>query len=132
MDDIVCSIFVTIFILSACGVPTIDTFSGESAHWTATFEQNATKEHATKKLIIQYKGDVSELATVDKIHYQFNSRQFGMESSIDVQENEHFQKSGIYTDGYSSTPQFISEDTPMDIIIKWDGQEEQFDLIYKK
>ncbi|MBN8191790.1 hypothetical protein JI667_06450 [Bacillus sp. NTK074B] len=111
----------TILLLAACSTKDFS-FSGESDHWQADLTVNQSSDFEKQDFVLKYKGD--DIDSVGKVAYDVEEiGGFGRTGEI-LEEN------GVIRDSSGSGPTNakMSEDTEVEVTVKWDGQKETFTL----
>ena len=113
-------------------------FTGESEHWKGEFVYKETEKWIEKNnrtsysneskytLAIQYKGSLSELASVEKLSYSYKTSTGG---GSDSREFDEPTKDVIFTSSGSGVGNaMIYQDEVIEVTMKWDTFEESFEL----
>ena len=135
------TIVIVTFFLAACSEKTHENYIyvGESEHWKAEFVYDVTVTQGEKNgklnysaeenytLTFTYKGDESELATLQNISYGFETF-LGKSERITREFTEPNTESVFKLSGVSKHSARIFPDHLITATIQWDDFEETFDL----
>jgi hypothetical protein len=110
-----------IFLLTACNTKDFS-FSGESNHWQADLNVNQSSDFEKQDFVLKYKGD--NVDSVGDVAYTVKGRgEYG-------RKGETLEENGVIRHSSESNPTNakMSEDTEVNVTVKWDDQEETFTL----
>ena len=144
MKKILTIVLVT-FFLAACSEKTHENyiFVGESQHWKAEFVYDVTETRGEKNgkgnysneeqytLTFTYKGEESELATLQNISYGFETF-LGKSERITREFTEPNTESVFKLSGYSQNSARIFTDHVITATIQWDDFEETIEFNNEK
>ncbi|ASF39016.1 MULTISPECIES: hypothetical protein [Halobacillus] len=119
-------IFITLLLIS-CSERNQYILEGESDHWEAKLKVTVKANDATSKdFIINYKGELNQLADISRLEYSYKSAASSGKSEINFNGKPPQRKSFTHHSG-SSGSSFDSEQT-VNVTVKWDGNEEKMKL----
>ncbi|MYL45618.1 hypothetical protein GLV94_08160 [Virgibacillus halodenitrificans] len=140
-------IFLLVGLLSAC-IPNKEVinhsflYKGEGKEWKAELEYEAKEVWEKDKegvniysgkvnyiFTLTYKGEVKELASLNKLSYTFKRGTTGEGSSTQNFDEPVTQK--IFTSKGGGTGAIMREDESVHVEVEWDGKKEAFELAEK-
>ncbi len=115
------------------------TFTGEGEYWEAAYSFSGTKiwkeedgvstfysTDSSDELVISYKGDLTELSSLKLLEYSYETSVGGGAGEREFDEpptDVIFKLTGSATNA-----EMVSEDEVIQVNVKWDGNEESFEL----
>ncbi|MCR8848509.1 hypothetical protein NQ095_08855 [Rossellomorea sp. SC111] len=111
----------TMLLLTACNTKDFS-FSGDSNHWHADLNVNQSSDFEKQDFVLKYKGD--DVDSVGDVAYTVKGvGEYGRKGEI-LEEN------GVIRHSSESNPTNakMSEDTKVEVTVKWDDQVETFTL----
>ncbi|PFA69134.1 hypothetical protein CN378_04440 [Bacillus sp. AFS015802] len=111
----------TILLLTACNTKDFS-FSGESDHWHAELNVKQSSDFEKKDFVLKYKGE--DIDSVGNVAYAVEEVGGFGRTGVTLEEN------GVIRHSSESDPTNaqMSEDTEVEVTVKWDDQEETFTL----
>ncbi|WP_260398187.1 hypothetical protein [Peribacillus simplex] len=144
------TVLIIIMVLTACGSDTTNKdnnpktinndykFIGESEHWEAEYSYKGTElweeddgktaysNEDSYELILKYKGSLEELFSMKKLEYTYETI---TESGSKTETYTEPPSEKVFTNsGSSEGGSKVSKDEVIQIIVKWDGFDESFEL----
>ena len=111
----------TVLLLTACNTKDFS-FSGDSDHWHAELNVNQSSDFEKQDFVLKYKGE--DIDSVGNIAYDVEEVGGFGRTGVTLEEN------GVIRDSRESDPTSakMSEDTEVEVTVRWDNQEETFTL----
>ncbi|MDX8342162.1 hypothetical protein [Rossellomorea sp. YZS02] len=111
----------TVLLLTACNTKDFS-FSGESDHWHAELNVNQSSDFEKQDFVLKYKGE--DIDSVGNVAYDVEEVGGFGRTGVTLEEN------GVIRDSSESGPTNakMSEDTEVEVTVRWDNQEETFTL----
>ncbi|WP_262174493.1 hypothetical protein [Saccharococcus sp. Marseille-Q5394] len=134
------SVIFTIMVLTACSETTNHDykFSGESEHWEAEYSYKGTEKWGEKngqrkysiedsyQLVLQYKGSIEELSSLQTLEYSFESNRNHWKLTEEYTEPP--LTGAFLSSGESKGGAKVGKDEVIKVTVKWDDFEESFEL----
>ncbi|WP_226673355.1 hypothetical protein [Rossellomorea aquimaris] len=111
----------TVLLLTACNTKDFS-FSGDSDHWHADLTVNQSSDFEKQDFVLKYKGE--DIDSVGNVAYDVEEVGGFGRTGVTLEEN------GVIRDSRESDPTSakMSEDTEVEVTVRWDNQEETFTL----
>ncbi|MBW3111704.1 hypothetical protein KYJ26_07680 [Bacillus sp. MCCB 382] len=111
----------TVLLLTACNTKDFS-FSGDSDHWHAELNVNQSSDFEKQDFVLKYKGE--NIDSVGNVAYDVEEVGGFGRTGVTLEEN------GVIRDSRESDPTSakMSEDTEVEVTVRWDNQEETFTL----
>ncbi|MHA6250462.1 hypothetical protein [Oceanobacillus sp. CAU 1775] len=114
-------------------------FVGEGEYWRAELEYEATEKREQEaysskdqyNFTLIYKGDLDEIASMEHLNYEYKLGSTGGGSSS-MTFDEPVTTKEFKSLGGSEGGLIMTEDTVVSVKVKWDDNEESFELVVKE